>query len=411
MGNKRKKGKNDSQNSDISGNNSKVYVRNVSSSQTGHVNNEVMASGSGNKNIPQQSVTHSTPIVQYSQPMQPMQPAMASLNGSYQLPMMKYNTSPICGYPPPMSQVGENCQNQFETLDYSSKIDQIAAKLDLVCGKLTKLDDIESRMTSFESSIGTVLQEVNKLKSQTSEMDKGLEVMNSLFEENKKEFCDMKKVVNNLVKENSSLKDDVSFVASDLHDLRERHIELQSRTMRDNLIFTGIHEDDSEDTEDTEQVLSNFIKTNLEINTESISFERVHRMGKKLRGKSRPIIAKFSKFKDRELVRKQAPIVLKRSENRNFGVNEQYPKEINDRRKELYPHLKSARRSGRKASLIYDKLYIDGKLFNPEEKTREYRSPSQRGLSADADEFTPRYGSQDFGKAKGSNSKVSNARR
>ncbi|KAJ8317385.1 hypothetical protein KUTeg_005289 [Tegillarca granosa] len=89
---------------------------------------------------------------------------------------------------------------------------------------------------------------------------------------------------------------------------------------------------------------------------------------------------------DREIVRKQAPTVLKRTENKEFGVNEQYPKEINDRRKELYPYLKSAKRNGKRANLVLDKLYVDGKLFDPVEDART----THRGLSPNALEFTPR---------------------
>ena len=60
------------------------------------------------------------------------------------------------------------------------------------------------------------------------------------------------------------------------------------------------------------------------------------------------------------MIRKSAPTKL---QGKRFGVNEQFPKEINDRRKELYPFYKQAKRPGKRASLVYDKLYIDGTLF------------------------------------------------
>lgn len=379
MGRKRKNEKSGSQTSDISGNNSKVFVKNVSSSQKGQVDKEkdtkVMSNIPANTDFVQQKFVHSTPVVQQFHHSQPT-------NASFQLPMLSYNTSPVCGYPPPVSHINENRQSQFDTLNYSDKIDQLSAKLDFMCGKLKKLDEIDSRMSSFESSIGAVLQEVTKLKSQTSEMEKGLTFMNDKFEQSKKDVSDIKREVNDLVRENSTLKDEVLNMSTDLQSLKERQIELQSRTMRDNLIFTGIPENE---TEDTEKVLADFIKNKLEI-TKDIEFERVHRMGKKIQGKLRPVIAKFSKFKDREIVRKQAPTVLKRTENKEFGVNEQYPKEINDRRKELYPYLKSAKRNGKRANLVLDKLYVDGKLFDPVEDART----THRGLSPNALEFTPR---------------------
>jgi hypothetical protein len=65
-----------------------------------------------------------------------------------------------------------------------------------------------------------------------------------------------------------------------------------------------------------------------------------------------PIIAKFKEDKDRELIKYTAPEVLKGSE---FGVREQYPREIENRRKLLYPKLKEAKETGQRARLVRDR--------------------------------------------------------
>ena len=90
--------------------------------------------------------------------------------------------------------------------------------------------------------------------------------------------------------------DEIQFLKYDLCDLRERHIDLQCKTMRDNLIFNGIIEEDEENTEET---IKDFIKKEMEI-IQTIEFHRVHRMGRKISGKTRPIVAKFVLHKDRE---------------------------------------------------------------------------------------------------------------
>ena len=46
-----------------------------------------------------------------------------------------------------------------------------------------------------------------------------------------------------------------------------------------------------------------------------------------------------------------------------YGVSEQFPKEINDRRKLLWPYFQEARRQNKKAYFKRDKLYIDGNEF------------------------------------------------
>ena len=91
-----------------------------------------------------------------------------------------------------------------------------------------------------------------------------------------------------------------------------------------------------------------------------IKFERVHRVGRKNANRDsrrpRPIVAKFSTYKDRELVRKQAPKTLKGS---NFWVQEQFPPEIEQRRKALYPVMKEERKKNNKVNLVKDRLFIN----------------------------------------------------
>jgi hypothetical protein len=146
-------------------------------------------------------------------------------------------------------------------------------------------------------------------------------------------------------KENEVMRAELQTMRSDLNDIKERHLDLQSRSMRDNLIFDGIpgtHE------EDPEVIIKDFIRKEMEI-TDNMEFHRVHRMGRKNGHKHRPIIAKFVLHKDKERVRRAAPGTLR---GKPYGVNEQFPKEINERRKQLYPQYKAAKRQGKRASLI-----------------------------------------------------------
>ena len=42
-------------------------------------------------------------------------------------------------------------------------------------------------------------------------------------------------------------------------------------------------------------------------------------------------------------------------------MNEQFPKEVVDKRRRLLPKLKEARQQGKSAWLSYDTLYVDGR--------------------------------------------------
>lgn len=47
----------------------------------------------------------------------------------------------------------------------------------------------------------------------------------------------------------------------------------------------------------------------------------------------------------------------------NFGIDDQFLREINERRKKLYPILKQQRLNNKRAYLSVDKLFIDGQLY------------------------------------------------
>ena len=107
--------------------------------------------------------------------------------------------------------------------------------------------------------------------------------------------------------------------------------------MRDNLLFTGIQENDLTN-RDTVDTLCTFIATQMNIKDE-IPFERVHRLGryKPDQEKPRPIIAKFHRFKDRVKVRQLARHALTGTQ---YGVKEQFPIEVEAKRRTLYPIMK-----------------------------------------------------------------------
>lgn len=108
--------------------------------------------------------------------------------------------------------------------------------------------------------------------------------------------------------------------------MKEAVLNVETRSMRNNLVFYNIPEEEQEDCEDK---LTNCIRHEMKIEVVSSDFARVHRMGAKRGGSIRPIVARFQSFKKKEVVRKAAPVL----KGKRFGVSEQYPREIADKRK------------------------------------------------------------------------------
>ena len=130
--------------------------------------------------------------------------------------------------------------------------------------------------------------------------------------------------------------------------------------MRSNLLFSNIEEVPAGENEDCEKTIREFLENKMKIARDivtNIKFERVHRIGVNKSRYPRNIVAKFNLFKERELVRKSG-VALKGT---RYYVNEQFPKEVIEKRKQLLPKMKEARKNGHNAWLAYDTLYIDGK--------------------------------------------------
>ncbi|KAF7644445.1 hypothetical protein LDENG_00221980 [Lucifuga dentata] len=130
--------------------------------------------------------------------------------------------------------------------------------------------------------------------------------------------------------------------------------------MHDNLIFSGIPENPSLD--DPEALLKDFMISKLKLppgTIDSITFHHVHRLGGPKSKKPRPIIAKLEHYKHKDLIKSKA----RELKGSNFGINDQFPKEINDRQKILYPIMKQHRQNNKRAYMTVDKLYVDGQLY------------------------------------------------
>nr|XP_022297117.1 uncharacterized protein LOC111106652 [Crassostrea virginica] len=141
--------------------------------------------------------------------------------------------------------------------------------------------------------------------------------------------------------------------------LQSKITDLQARSMRDNLLFFGLAEYRGRGRENCASLVSDFCETELNITGISEKIERAHHIGKFNSNKTRPIVVKFTSFKERERVRLSAH----KTRNRGFAIREQFPREIVEKRKSLLPIMKRALDNKKRAVLKVDKLYIDGTLY------------------------------------------------
>ncbi|KAK3086753.1 hypothetical protein FSP39_022852 [Pinctada imbricata] len=225
---------------------------------------------------------------------------------------------------------------------------------------------METGIEGMGSVVNSVIDKCAQNKSFIESTDKKLAEMENEMKVNEKKY------LNNLQK------------------LQENILDLQCRSMKYNLVFSGLEYQKEENVMDKVRA---FIINELEIN-HYIEFVNVHRFGSPGLNKARPIIARFLYRVDQEAVLKKAYLL----KGKRFGINEQFPKAIEDRRKVLYPLMREAKGKGKKVAMVRDRLYIEGKLVKIEEVTidkwttreKEYRDVLLEGMVKESPPVPPR---------------------
>ena len=238
---------------------------------------------------------------------------------------------------------------------------------------IAEFNGVKSKVATLENTVKAIDNGVKRISDQVNIHQSKIQTQSEICEDartasaySKVRVDDISAQVQQVLIDNDDLRRDNETMRSQLEKADRAIVDLQCRSMRDNLLFVGIHEPEyvENDPEDVEKTLDSFLAQEMNI-TDKIPFHRVHRMGTYESDDSpRPIVAKFERFKDRELVRRAAPQTLR---GKPFGVREQFPKVIEDRRKQLYPIMKKARSNqDNKVRLVRDKLFINSCEYVPD---------------------------------------------
>ena len=67
-----------------------------------------------------------------------------------------------------------------------------------------------------------------------------------------------------------------------------------------------------------------------------------------------------------------------------YGINQQFPQEIEQARRSLYPIMKQMRSEGKQVKLVRDMLFVDGELYNPHDISDVSDYPQSHSSHTDA---------------------------
>ena len=244
---------------------------------------------------------------------------------------------------------------------YSGSGDQsvmslVLQRLDNMDKKLGQLGEIQISLNKITVKVDDIEGKVNQLETKVRQIENSRDFDSSSVEQ-----------INNKQSEIDSLMKRMQKIADDQvekdNTYKSQILDMQCRSMRDNLLFYRIPEENKETDEACVSKVLGLIEDvmGFENARNDMKLHRAHRIGKYNATKVRPIVAKFAYFPDRERVRMNAG----KLKGTNYAISQQFPKEIMDKRKELVPIMKQARSDGKEAYMVLDKLYINKVLYKP----------------------------------------------
>lgn len=222
---------------------------------------------------------------------------------------------------------------------------------------LEKLDKIERTVNSISLKVTTLETKVSSMETKVNQVEDSCTFIS-------KENDDRKRELEKAKSEIKTLKSDCKSLETKNSKLETKVTDLESRSMRDNLLFYGI--DEGGEHENCERLIKEVCINHLQMpEAKDMLIDRAHRVGAMKNNKPRPIVAKFHYYAQKEAVKSRSYERANELKQANKGIGMQWPQQVREARKALYPVMQQQKQNGKNVKLVRDKLYIDGTLYRP----------------------------------------------
>lgn len=206
---------------------------------------------------------------------------------------------------------------------------------------------VNERLHSFQATINELTRSLEFTQSDLDELRGEMKILQRERNEDKEK---MQVLMNELQVKTNLIK-----------ELEDKTTYLDDYNRRNNLQIVGVEEQSNESWEQTAVKVNQIIENKLHL--PKVDIERAHRVGPRRDQKSRPIIARFSRFCDREAVIRNAG----KLRGTSIFINEDLSPASQAVRREQLPLLHQARRDGKIAYFRYTKLIVKEKQGSPSE--------------------------------------------
>ncbi|XP_075731736.1 uncharacterized protein LOC119163627 [Rhipicephalus microplus] len=206
-----------------------------------------------------------------------------------------------------------------------------------------------------------LIAEVQGLKSQLGNTDKTIGELN-------KRLSDLESHYQSLVplrKEIEVLRVNTEQTSCRIFALEARIDDAENRSRRNNLIFYGIPDPSASETfSESERLVMNLCRDNLQVHLEPRDIERAHRLGRHSPERSRPIIVKIALHKTKTAILSNG----RKLKGTSYGIGEDFSRSVQNARKQL---IAFARSNNKPFSMHFKTLHMNQKryIFDAESNT------------------------------------------
>ena len=230
------------------------------------------------------------------------------------------------------------------------------------------INNIDQTVSNINMKVTQLESKITAIDRRVEEVEKCCSFVSDKYESQKNDLKNTKsdiKAVENFCK---TMEEKNKELDKQKERMDSKLLELERRSMRENLMFFGIEESEDEEN-DCSEIIMKFCRENLKMqqaDIDQIKLDRAHRMGAKRRNSVRPIVVKFHYYTDREKVRIKGVGLREELKRNNQSVRAQWPKEVLDKRKTLYPIMNREKELGKSVKFVREKLFINGEEYKPE---------------------------------------------
>ena len=193
--------------------------------------------------------------------------------------------------------------------------------------------ELEKLRQEFKNEMYGMKEELKSLKKSSSFTQSEVD---TLKERSEKSLKEMKDGLEQLNKTAADLEEKLKAAV-------ENNIKLEQYTRRENLRFNNIREEEGED---CKSLIYEVIRNEMGIDACEIKFHAVHRVGKIMENRCRPIIARFISREDRNQIWQNRGKIKHSDNHPDAYITEDFAKAIQDERKVLIKAMIKARENG-----------------------------------------------------------------